>query len=452
MDIMNSILGLDIKNILEKASPKYEAWLLQFHTPTEDVDIFKLISIDVVKDYENNFGDELIVNIIIPGGDWMFKLYPHLDHLQATLYKFSTTKNSTERLIPSKAIKATRYVASVIKPPAMAVEQNAKNEATEKNLNITQLLSVDVQLIPATIDQLRMMTVGGVFRNTSCDELIKSMLTVHSKKVEVSSEMLPSGVNMIPVDNLQKREHFVIPQGTRVVDVPGYIHKKCGGVYSTGFSYYFQDNYWYVYPTYNTERFNSTEKIMTIINVPSKRLPGNEKSFITEGNHTIILATGETKFTDVSEPQLLNMGNGLRFSDANKYMESFVDISDNKAVVSRGKNNSEFITLQRPNGFNNAAISSDRISSNAKLELSKLAARDGVMISLSWENSDTGLIYPGMPVKFRFLKDDVLKEVEGVILKAHDYIQMVGDGLLNNRYISTTNFAIFVKRQVFKGL
>jgi len=452
MDILDSVLGLDIKNILNNANPKYEAWLLQFHTPAEDVDIFKLVSIDVTRDYEDNFGDELLVSVVIPGGDWMFKLYPHLDNLEATLYKFSSTKNSAERLIPSKASWSHRYVASVIKPPAMAVEQNTKNESTEKNLNITQLLTIDVQLIPTTIDQLRMMTVGGVFRNTSCDDLIKSMLTLHSGKVEISSEMMPLGVNMIPVDNLEKREHFVIPQGTRVVDVPGYIHKKCGGVYSTGFSYYFQDDYWFVYPTYNTERFNTTDKIMTIINVPSRRLPGNEKSFITEGSHTIILATGDTKFTDVSEPQLLNMGNGLRFSDANKYMESFVDISDNKAVVSRGKNNSEFVTLNRPNGLNNAALSSERISSNAKFELSKLAARDGVMISLSWENSDMSLIYPGMPVKFRFLKDDVLKEVEGVILKAHHYVQMVGDGLLNNRYISTTNFAIFVKRQVFKGL
>mgnify|MGYP000026478511 CR=1 FL=1 len=39
MDILDSVLGLAIKNILNKANPKYEAWLLQFHTTNEDVDV-----------------------------------------------------------------------------------------------------------------------------------------------------------------------------------------------------------------------------------------------------------------------------------------------------------------------------------------------------------------------------------------------------------------------------
>ena len=452
MDILDSILGEDIKKVMNNNSYKTQHWLMEIHTPDETIEVFKVLNIDIGRDYVDNFGDELVVSAMIPGGDYSYKMYPNLDQLEATLYRFDIGQNNVERLLPSMANWSQRYVANVIKPPASVVEQNTRNQATERNLNLTQMLDLNIQLIPATIDQLRMMTVGGVYRNTNSIDLVKSILTYHSLNIDVSSEMMPLGVDIIEEKDIATREHYVIPHGTRVVDAPGYIHKNCGGVYNTGFSYYFQDKMWYVYPTYNTERYNLTQKTITIINIPTNRMPGSERTFLIDGNHTTILATGNTQFTDVSEPQLLNMGNGVRYADAANFMGSFVETVNNKTVASRGKNNNEYITVERSNDLNNASISNTRISSNPKYELSQLSGRDGVVISLVWENSDISTIYPGVPIKFKFLKEEKLKEVDGVVLKAHHYIQMSGKGVLANKHICTTTLALFVKRSVFKNL
>ena len=159
-----------------------------------------------------------------------------------------------------------------------------------------------------------------------------------------------------------------------------------------------------------------------------------------------MLATGEVKLKDDSEEQQLNLGNGVRFADANNFMTGFVDTVDNKAVASRGSNNSEFISVPRLNGNNNVQMSSNPITANPFMEYSKLARRQGNMITLAWENSQPSLIYPGMPVKIMYMDDDDIVTVYGILLKAHSFVQTKGQGMTDNRHLIQTSMSIFIKR------
>lgn len=453
MEIMDSALGQDIEKITGVNNVvQRQHWTAEIHSPTETLVPFKLMSFDKIRDYENNFADDLIVRVLMPAGKYAYRIYPHLDNLEFTLYRHDPKNDLTSRMEGADSISHERYVAVIIKPPASAVEMNDRNQPSEDALDLNTILELDVQLIKKSVNQMRMRTIGGIYRNCSADEVIKQILTSESQKLVLSSEDLPKGVDMIPVTKPIKRDHIVIPQGTRLVDAPSYIHQHCGGVYSTGFGIYFQDGVWYVYSTYDTTRFETTAKTMTIINIPAMKMPGIEKTYIKEGNHLTVLATGQSKVLNPSEKLIQNQGNGVRFADGGFFMESFVETLGNKAVASRGKVNNEFTTIKRDNGDNNVLISEQRISANPLWEYSKLAARDGSIMLLSWENSDPDLIYPGMPVKMKYLDGQDIKEVDGVVLKLHNYTQLGRDGITSSRHISTTNMSLFIKRTVFKDV
>lgn len=451
MEILDSALSRDINKIISSSNDfKRQYWTLDFHSPVDTIAAFKVISIDRICDYESNFTDEIIVRLLVPLGKYSYRIYPYLDHLEATLYRFNPKSDVTQMLEGAQSDSSERFVVTVINPPAPAVEMNHTNQPSEGALDVMNFMTLDIQLINKAVNQMRMRAVGGSFRDCNSADVIKYLLTSESQKIEVSSEYLPKGVDMIPPTDPVKRKHIVIPQGTRLVDVPNYIQKHCGGVYSTGLSYYFQNDTWFVHPSYDTARYDTTEKILTIINVPANKMPGIEKTYILDGNHLSVIATGETKVANTSEKLLLNEGNGVRFADANKFMESFVETTDNKAIASRGRTNNEFITVTRGDGDNNVMISNNPINANPMMEYSKLAARDGVMVLMSWENSDPSLIYPGMPVRMKYLDGEEIREIDGVVLKVHHYIQLGKDGIFTSRHLSTTNIALFVKRSIFK--
>lgn len=444
MDILDSSLANEIALI--QAAPKEASyyWTAQFHVENENYEVVKVLSIDTIQDYESSYSDTMMVKLVVLGGTYTYRLIPNLAKLELTLYK-SPVSEVYGTPIESRSNASERYIATILNAQASAIESNGMNMPTEQALNLTNLLNIEVQLISKPMDQMRMRSVGGNYRNATVEDVIKSVLTLESGNIEVT-EGLAAGVEMLPSTNTKKREHVILPQGLRLVDAPSYIHEKCGGVYGTGFAYYYQSPYWYVFPPYNSSNFYERQKTLTAVRIPANRFPGAERSYRINGNSAIIMVTGEVRTKATGEISALNQGNGVRFADADQYMGNFVKTEDNRALASRGATNNEFITSARPSGNNNVQISPNRITSNALSEYSQLAARDGDLVGLSWENSNPSLIYPGMPVKILYLDGEDIKELFGLVIKAHHYTSTVGPGYTSSRHLSTTNLTVFAKR------
>jgi hypothetical protein len=292
---------------------------------------------------------------------------------------------------------------------------------------------------------MRMILVGGIYRNVLAIDVIKTVMTNEIKKIKVDAKRLPKGIDIVPDTNPNKRDHVILPHGLKLVQLPEYVHRKCGGIYTSGFGYYYQNDHWYLYPCYDTTRFNKTNRKITIINVPPNKFPSIERTYRKNGNNIVILATGEVKYRDDSEVQQLNAGNGVRFAYANTFLQKYSNVGGNKAKVNRVDNNTEVISINRANGNNNIPLSNESITANSYEEYSKLARRQGSVIALVWENSLPELISPGMMVKIMYLNNGNIKEVYGVILKAHHYVQTKGVGLTDGRYVTRTAISVFTK-------
>lgn len=451
MDILDSALGTDIKAITQNrnGSASYY-WSADIHcTADKTIEAFKVLSIDFICDYHNNFTDEIILSLTIGGGAYTYHVYPNMNNLEVTLYKEPVNEvggGSDD----TRSVQSERYVATLVNPKNPAITGNTFNQPDETALDLANMFTIELQLIPKPVDQFRMRSFGATFRNVTPEEVIKSVLTTECKIVNANQQAIPTGVQMVPANNTKTREHILIPHGTRLVDVPGYIQKRVG-VYNSGFAYYFLNDTWYVFPPYNNVDFNKAQRTLTLIRVPPNRMPGAERTFIKAGDAVTAIVTGETKLTNQTESMMLNQGNGVRFGDADKFMEDFVKVQGNKATAGRGGTNNEFTTIKRPNGYNNVLKSDRAISSNPFVDYSNLAQRDGVQFSLSWENSDPTLLYPGMPVKILFMEQDEIRETYGVLIHAHHYVQTLGNGFQTNRHITASNLTIFTKREIDIG-
>jgi hypothetical protein len=447
MDILESALANEIGVIT--TNPAVEVtyfWRADVHANDQVTPAIKVLSIDIVRDYETSFTDETIVTLVISAGKYAYRIYPYLKNLEITMYKepLGETDGQPDN---TRVIESERYVATLIDPIAINVAGNSANELDEASLDLTNLFELKFQLINKSVDQVRMKTVGGIYRRCKVEDVVKSILTMYSPKVEVQDNDIPLGVEMVPPSNQNVQEHIVIPHGTRLVDAPEYIHKHCSGIYTTGLSYYYQANNWYVFPPYDSSKFEHSDKTLTVVRLPANRMPGIERTFRKDGNNLVILATGDAQVKNESEALLLSSGNGVRFSDANQFMTTIVKKSGNKAIISRSDVSNEFISTQRPNGNNLVLPSSKRITSNPWLEYSQLAAKNGSLIGLVWENSDPSLITPGMSVKILYLDGEEIRQIFGLVIKAHHYVSTRGSGITVSRHTCSTGLTVFAQRE-----
>lgn len=445
MEIEETSLWREVERVVSSGGkPVHFEWTAEIRANDETIDVLKVLSVDIVQDYERKFGDEILAVFVIPAGTYTKRVYPYKDHLEVTLYK-TPLKETQDTEDTEEEVQTEIYTATLIDSGTPVLHGDQINNIDEESMNLTGLFDIHFQLVNKALEQLRMITIGGVYRNCTVSDVIKGVLTHESRKVDVEDARMPQGVDMVEADNQKKREHIVIPQGTKLVDLPEYIHRKCGGVYSTGLGYYMREDWWYVYPCYDTSRFNDATQTLTIINVPRNKLVEIERTYRKDGDNLLVLATGDIRFRDDSQLQQLNAGNGVRFADADKMMGGFAKVKDNKVAASRGANVTEVKAFDRPNGNNQVRLSPRQITANPYQEYSDLARRQGGVIGLEWQHSEPAQIFPGMMVKLLYLEGDDIMEAFGVLLKTHHFVQKRGPGLVQGRYVSHTVLSVFVK-------
>jgi hypothetical protein len=448
MEIETSSLWDQVLSVVNSdQKPIHRYWEADIHANGKTITAFKVLNIDTVRDYENDYAPVLMLDVMIPMGEYTYLVYPFQDKLEITLYG-TPLKETGQQEDEGQDHSAERYTATLIDKGNPMMANNGKNTPTQEILDLTNIATVTFQLMNKTVEQMRTMSVGNNFRDETVENAIKSVLTVESMKVKVDSEFKPKGVEMVEASNKAVKRQIAIPHGLPLVDVPNYIHLRQGGVYSAGMGYFYEKDYWYVYPCYDTTRFTKSERTLTVINVPSNKLPQVERTYLQKGSSLIVLATGDSKFSDDSTTKQLTHGNGVMFSDASKFMTDLGTTQGNKLVASRGALLNQFVGTQRDNGVNYVPLAKDHITANPFEQYSQIARREGSVYGFVWDNSDATLLFPGMPVKVLYLEEEDVKEIYGVILKVHEYTELFGQGFSSTRHMTRTMVSVFTQRIV----
>lgn len=449
MELRDSPLWNEVNAIAFEPTtkPPIHGWTATFMANGKEILPLKVLSLTIVREFRQAYGDEIILEVMIPAGDFVYDIYPYRQDLKVVLQR--QVSNTEEGLGMAPDIESQILRASLVDDQSVTVE-GLRNSAHSKNaLNLSDTMTIRFQLLDLALERIRLHSVGGLFRDASPAQVLEYILTTVSTGLDLDESNQIKGVEMVESPNSDPHRQIVIPHGTRFPELPTYLHYRVGGIYPTGMGVYLFKNHWYVYPLYDLTRFDQSVKTLTLINIPKNQMPGIERTYRKTSNQVIALVTGDVKHIDKTEAQLLNHGNGVRYMDARKTVDGFADTAngDNKAIVTRGENNNEFVTDERTTGLNNIQMSSSRITANKFAELSKMARRAGAEIQCVWENSDMGEIYPGMPVKYMYVKDDRIHELKGVVLAAQHYVQTHGVGITNSRHRTDTALHLFVSRE-----
>lgn len=415
MEIENTPLAQEARSIIASGQTQTNfGWRAIIHYGEQKTYApLMVIAVAIRRDYVGAFTDEMTCTLLIPLGKYARQIYPNRGALQVSLFKLPITE-AIANVNEDGGVESERYSATLIDQGPAVTQAQGTETNDEDALDMTDLLEVNFQLFNKSLEQLRMVTVGGIFRRTTVSSLLLAMLTKESQSIDVDDVRVIEGVDLVPASNDEVKEQLVVTHGTKLVDVADYLQKRIG-IYSSGLGSYIQNKHWFIFPLYDTTQFEDRQNTLTIIVLPTRKFNAIERTYRQVGNSLTVLMTGETGFKDDSGTQYLNEGNGARFADASRLLENGATTAGNKTVMARGKNNSEFIADTRTDGLNNVPVPEQRITANPFAIYSKLNARNGGTFKGVWQNSEFSLIVPGMVTRVLYSDEGEVVELFGVV-------------------------------------
>ena len=435
-----------INNGVTTANNSLSAVVHYGEDPTDIVTPLYLVSVNYIRDYVSNFGDEITCTMHIPLGQYARLIYPNRLNLQVTLIKTTLDEVTDDDNLDS-GIETELYNAVLLNDnPSPTVGQGAESNDIDA-LDLTQIVDVHFQLYNDSLEQIRVIQTGGIIRSSTVEDAILTTLTSSSQDIKVENEKAIEGIDMVDADNTDEKGQIVIPHGTRIIDLPDFIQQRVG-VYNSGIGSYIQDNFWYIYPLFDTSHFEKRLYTLNIIILPKRKFSNIERTFQEQNGVLTILITGDAGFRDDNGTHQLMFGNGARFADASSLMDVAGNTSGNKTLIKRNKNNSEFLANKNiANGVNNAPVHSSRITSNPFKVYSELASYNGGMYKCVWENSDHSLIQPGMLAKINYVDEGGIQTLFGVV-HVLTHISQRYSGFSIDKFKNQTILNIFVNNQV----
>lgn len=424
-DIETTSLWGDIQDVIHsKSKQPISDYKVIVHTPKEDIEIWDLYSIESIRDFATKIGDSPKILFKMGLGDYTNRLYPYRENLEVTVKKIPL-KGGGEVRDKDVQPSVIRYKGIFNTKANPQVGGSDLEFQDPHSLNTQDIVDVMLELIDRSLEFLRIKTTGGAYIDKTYDEVIRGLLGGESLRVLVDGKPCIDGLSIIPPDNREKQPQVIIPHGLRLSALPTFLQENLAGVYNRGIGTYFQNwegrRTWFVYPLYDTERFDKGDRRLVFYSVPQDKLPGMDRTYVVDGDAVKIVATAQRMYRDSAETNQMNAGSGFRVADARPFMKKPVKIEEDGPKADRGRLNHEAINKERDDGMNFAPYLNTGATSNPFALRSRIVANVMAQVDLVWENSEASLIYPGMPCKYVYMSQGKPISLKGTVLFVHEH-------------------------------
>lgn len=444
MAVDNTLLLREVDSIIENGDgirhSKIECTLRvgsEWITPT------RTTIYTIERDYEDSYGDISILEVLIGLGDYAYKIVPKQDNILVDL-TITPYYRGTDKVQDTKR-RTVRYRGIMMEQENPGLVGKLPYSGSRENMNIAGHRNVQFQLINEALFQVRMNTIGGLYRNVIPATLLKSVLTDTNRFIDSNKQQQIFGVDMVGGFNNTPRQHIIIPHGTPLIKLSRLLQFDQGGIYGAGIGCYLQDGYWYVFPTHDTTRWNKNPYALTVLNVPSNRYFAAERTYRYTQHQVSIVVAGDSDSQDNGLYKQLNEGNGYRFTNTNNLL-TMGTTEQNKTTLSRKDNLYEFEGYSMEMGKKNIQWGKEGATSNPFKYYSELAKRNGRYISVQWLHGDASLLYPGMPVKYMSTVNGALATFYGVLLGVQEQRIPKEGGVVSEHFASAVQLKLFLAR------
>lgn len=377
---------------------------------------YSIVGLIKVDDFILNYYPIIALDLLV-APSWKEKMLANNNDLEVVLKEYDIPRLAQFDPKNLKNPRIKRWKARLYTEESDFIKQ-ASPEVNNKTLRDTHtFVKVRLQLFEKGFEQLKTRHVGGIYHNVTGGDLIKHLVSYHANLDNDDVSSMINGVDIVKEHNTNPKEQIVLEHGTTLIEAMRLVNHSCGGLYSTGFSFYIHNNTWYVFPPYAINRYSEQRTKLLIINLPKNKIPGIEKTYHVSDELITILSTRDTDIKDKRESLKMNFGTGFRFADAAKIVQEWGEVIDNKLKVNAARNINDIVVSDREQKEQHQIKFTDvKVTSAKNIELSKLAETKIMMIRISWEGGDPSLIYPGMPIKVMYLEEGKPKTVVGSVV------------------------------------
>lgn len=446
-----SPLDPDVKLVIEGKEPiTLDRWFIHILAKNEKVETIKILNIDIQEYYDDHYSEIRTVDIMMGRGQYSNVLYPGRDDIVVNLIRADANKIDYDSYEGIQGVTENEfYKGTLVDLGNEVIDDRMRTITDTDGLDLSGVMIVRLQLQNKADEQIRLVKIGGTYRDCTLDQVISAVITDAIKSIETEQDFIPSGVEMIPPDNTTEYEQIIVPDGLMLVDLLGYLQNTYG-IYNTGLSHYIRSGTWYVFPTYDVRLGKKTASNMQVSMVSNRQYPLLGRTYRRFGSTTMVIANGERRVREPSVKQLANEGNGVTFLDPTSYFDGMVDTQTdpNKAILDSSLVVNDFVAVPNDSGINNVPIYGDGVTANKQKVLSDLASRSGSYIEVIWNFSSPELALPGTSANIRYVDNGEVKEVEGVLIRTYHGGQLYGTGLTATDYWYQTMLSFYITRDI----
>ena len=88
MHLENTPIWAAVRKIFkEDQKPVRFAYTAKIHTVKEDFDVMKIVTVDIVRDYVNNIGDIVMIEFVMPMGEYVKRFFPYRTNMELTIFR-----------------------------------------------------------------------------------------------------------------------------------------------------------------------------------------------------------------------------------------------------------------------------------------------------------------------------------------------------------------------------
>ena len=427
-EIVSTTLWDDILSVTEATDRSRLLRLkAQIHTEKESFSPMKVLLYENKRDFYKDTGESFHVRVLMSFGDYVYRVVPFKDNLEISITTTFMFEGGDEN--PDSPPKEVRFKALLDTQKNPFFGSQSLTNKSNFDLNLLPPLEINFELVDRREELLRLKNVSGAFRNITPETVLRGLFYHEANKTRVDGKNLIEVLDLDKPDNTVPIPDLYLPSDLLLRDLPGYMQEKGHGVYAAGIGGFFQVYKdlptWFVYPLYRPDRFDEDRYKLVIFAVPEERMPSHDHTFRIEGKTIYIVTTGEKSEIDPARMSELNLGVGFRMPNAESFMTKPVEILEDGVKANRHRLNYEVQNHSRKDQVIYASVREAK--SNPYMEYSRVLAQDLTGLSITWQNSDPDLLYPGMPVKYVTMDKGQYLERKGTLLRNANVTSIQGN-------------------------
>ena len=365
-------------------------------------------SIEKLADFNNNVMDYPTLNVFLSLGVYSKDVFEHKDNIEVTI---NTSRD--DKLYSSITYKA--ILVDVDNNMSGIVANISKEE-----LDMSGMVRVTFQLIEQELELIRVVKTSGIHKDMDVSSIMTTIFYNTINKIKIKGTNIIPTINIVKPDNTNKYKHVIIPTGTRLVDLPTYLHDTDYGIYKGDIGLYFKTKVEsvnknnlnvYVYPLYSIEKNKYKELVIYYANTQFSKV--NDNNYYNTDEMLKVVAS-DLDIAEIKQNTIMNKGGAITGNDPDTLLSYSNTVTNDKLTYNKKIDNT---TLNQKDGLTNERYVGNEV--NLFKHISRVMSDSMDLVKVTWNYSNSSLLIPGMHVTIYYQKDNKVKKMVGVLQQYH---------------------------------